>query len=138
MWLRTSPRTTAARGMVNSGTPAAQQRPHLTHFFVFDPRDRLARGCNVLVENAEDFVSIGRFANRYGSPPTGAISRDGVVSVTASQFGKVRQVVGVPSDRVRLRVGLPLKLVLRNALEHLACVGHLLIELGQDRFGVSS
>ena len=64
------------------------------------------------------------------------MSSDGFVSVVHEPVGEVRHVVGVPADRVRLGMGLPVELVVRNAFEHLAGVRHLLIELGQDGFGV--
>src|SRR4029077_7795990 len=76
------------------------------------------------------FRGLIGFASDRGDVPRGR--REGPFN-PAQNLGEV---VGVPADRMGLGMGLPIQLVLGNALQHLPRVRHLPVELGQYRFGV--
>jgi hypothetical protein len=113
-----------------------QQRPRAID--VLRLGDRLPRGSDVAIEHIQDFRPGGRFrgSRSVGTAADGRDVERRRVQNHDNPVGDVRDVVGVPADRVRSRVRLPVKFVIWNALEHLERAGHLLIELGQNRFGV--
>ena len=84
-----------------------------------------------MVEDLEDLLPAGQIRNLVRLSPNWSDIQRRLRQRVDEPFGKVRHVVGVPADRVRLGMRLPVELIIWNPLEHLARVCHFLIELGQ-------
>ena len=125
-------RTTARAGHGEDHAFAAAERPRVVHRFVFNGGDRFAGVGDVAVEEGDDFFR--RFED--GRLVARAVGRGEVVAGLREDrdgpAGQVGEVIGVPADRVRFGVGLPVELVVGDALEHFARAGHFVVEFGRS------
>ena len=108
---------------------SVEQRPRLRQLVVFHCHNRLPGRGDIPIKQVEDLLTTRQlrglieFAADRGEVPRGR--REDSFD-PAEDLGEV---VGVPADRVRFGMGLPVELVLRNPLQHLAGVRHLPVEL---------